>query len=330
MQWSKETKYFAAAFCASALVLTFIGFCIEWAAGVLMLCASALFVMICCLYLHNRNQKIRHMTAEIDKVLHNADHICISDGDEGELSVLQSEIVKMTQRIREQNHSLKREKEHLADSLADIAHQLRTPLTSVNMVLTFLETADDINERRALLREADSLLRRMDSLLTVLLKLARLDAGVIELKIEQTDLQSVIENALLPLEIPMELLGVDVRKNIQKNVSVMADGIWLSEALQNILKNCMDSAGENGTIEIDCEDTLLYTLITIHDSGNGFRSEDIPYLFERFYRGKHSKSTGFGIGLALSKTIIDRHGGIVAAGNHPAGGALFTIKFYKQ
>lgn len=328
MQWSKETRHLVYALCTITIVLVTIGFCIDASAGVLMLCTAALFGAVFGLYLHNRNRKIAHMTDEIDKVLHNADHIYISDSDEGELAILQSEVAKMTQRIRDQNKSLKREKEHLADSLAGIAHQLRTPLTSVNMVLSFLETAEEPNERLELLREADDLLRRMDTLLTALLKLSRLDAGVIELKFEQANLQSLVANALSPLEIPMEVLGITVQKTLPQ-VSITADSTWLTESLQNILKNCMESAGEQGFIEIGCEDTLLYTLITIRDSGKGFQKEDIPHLFERFYRGKNSKATGFGIGLALSKSIIDRHGGLITADNHPTGGALFTIKFYK-
>ncbi len=328
MQWSKETRHLVYVFGAITIVLVTIGFCMNRYAGVLMLCAAALFGTAFGIYLHDYNRKIARITEEIDKVLHNANHIFISDSDEGELAVLQSEVAKMTQRIRDQNTELKREKEHLSDSFAGIAHQLRTPLTSVNMVLSFLETAEEPNERLELLREADSLLLRMDTLLTALLKLSRLDAGVIELKFEQVSLQSLIANALSPLEIPMEVLGITVQKTLPQ-VSITADSTWLTESLQNILKNCMESAGEQGFIEIGCEDTLLYTLITIRDSGKGFQKEDIPHLFERFYRGKNSKATGFGIGLALSKSIIDRHGGLITADNHPTGGALFTIKFYK-
>lgn len=329
MQWSKKTRCFVAVFCTIAITLTVIGFCVEKAAGVLLLCASALFGGAIAVYLHDLNRKIARVTEKIDKVLHNGAHIFISDSDEGELAILQCEVAKMTQRIRDQNISLKREKEHLADSLAGIAHQLRTPLTSVNMILSFLETAEDAGERLHLVREADSLLRRMDTLLTALLKLSRLDAGVIALKCEPIDVQSLISNALSPLEIPLEVLGITVRKHIPQNVCIMADSTWMTESLQNILKNCMESAGDGGHIDIACEDNLLFTLISIHDSGKGFQSEDIPHLFERFYRGKSAKTTGFGIGLSLSKTIIDRHAGLLTAANHPSGGALFTIKFYK-
>ena len=325
----KTARRFAAAFGMLTAVLAIAGFFIHWKAGVLMLCAAALFGGIFGIFLCRRDASVRHMTEEIDKVLHNADHIYIDGGDEGALSVLQSEIVKMTRRIREQNQALMQEKQHLADSLADIAHQLRTPLTSVNMVLSFLETAQTEAERKELLREADSLLWRMDSLLTVLLKLSRLDAGVVELKQETVSVNALIASALEPLQIPMELLGISVQMQVPPEANLVGDATWLAEALQNILKNGMESAGAQGRIEITCEDTLLYTQLAIRDSGKGFPEDALPHVFERVYRGKHSQNVGFGIGLAMAKTIIDRQGGLITAGNHPAGGAVFTIKFYK-
>lgn len=101
----------------------------------------------------------------------------------------------------------------------------------------------------------------------------------------------------------------------------------LSEAVRNILKNCMESVGDNGRIEIVCEDNPLYTKISIHDSGPGIPAEDLPFLFERFYRGKNSDASGYGIGLALCRTIIMRQDGTISAKNHPEGGAVFTIRF---
>ena len=110
---------------------------------------------------------------------------------------------------------------------------------------------------------------------------------------------------------------------------IQGDFGWLSEAIQNILKNCIESAGDNGKIEILCTDTPLFTEITIHDSGAGFKKGDLPHLFDRFYRGKSQNAAGFGIGLALCKMIITGQGGTVTAKNHPQGGALFTIHFLK-
>ncbi|MDO5785737.1 MAG: HAMP domain-containing sensor histidine kinase, partial [Eubacteriales bacterium] len=269
------------------------------------------------------------ISEQIDCVLHHTDALYISEADEGELSILQSEITKMTLRIREQNDALKKEKEHLADSLADIAHQLRTPLTSVNLILSLLEHESDENKRKALLREAEELFAQMDWLLRSLLKLSRLDAGIVTFQRAQIDVRAFINSVLHTFMIPMELHNITLEIDVPDGVTISGDAGWLSEAVQNILKNCIESIGNNGTIKIACEDTLLFTQITIHDSGAGFEQEDLPHLFDRFYRGKKDDASGYGIGLALCKIIITRQDGTITAKNHPQGGAIFTIRFPK-
>jgi hypothetical protein len=140
---------------------------------------------------------------------------------------------------------------------------------------------------------------------------------------------NLISDAVRPLLIPMELHNINLQINAPKELMIQGDFGWLSEAIQNILKNCMESAGENGKIEIDCTDTLLFTEIAIHDSGPGIENKDIQRLFDRFYRGKSTNSSGYGIGLALSKMIITGQGGTIAVKNHPQGGAIFAIRFPK-
>ena len=262
-------------------------------------------------------------------MLHNADHLYVGESDEGELSILQSEITKMTLRIREQNDALKKEKEHLADSLADIVHELRTPLTSVNLILSLLENTPNENERKAFVREIEELLVQMDWLITSLLKLSRLDAGIVVFQSEQIDVNNLIYAALRPFLIPIELHAIDLQIDAPKGIIIEGDSGWLSQAIQNILKNCMESAGENGKIEIICTDNPLFTEIVIHDSGAGFEKEDLPCLFDRFYRGKNPYPAGYGIGLALCKMIITRQGGTITAKNHLQGGAIFAIRFSK-
>lgn len=170
---------------------------------------------------------------------------------------------------------------------------------------------------------------RMDWLITTLLKLSRLDAGVVSFQCGLIAVNDLIQSALRPIQIPMELRGIDVRTDAPKEMSIKGDVGWLSEAVQNILKNCMESIGGNGKIEIICTDNPLYTEIDIHDSGTGFHQEETSHLFDRFYRGKNAGAAGFGIRLALCKTIITRQGGTVTAKNHPQGGALFVIRFPK-
>ncbi len=326
---NSEFRQLAIVFALIAAVTVVLGFTINMAAGILATASAAAFGSAFFAFTKARYQSIARISDQIDQVLHNADNLYIGEADEGELSILHSEITKMTLRIREQNDALKKEKEHLADSLADIAHQLRTPLTSVNLILSLLANNPDKNERQAFLREAEELLQQMDWLLTSLLKLSRLDAGIVVFQSEPIDVNNLIGAALRPLLIPIELHDIAVQIDAPQGLMIQGDSGWLSEALQNILKNCIESTGENGKIEIVCLDNPLFTEITIHDSGTGFKKEDLPCLFDRFYRGKNLSATGYGIGLALCKMIITRQGGTITAKNHPQGGAIFALRFPK-
>ena len=312
-----------------AVVAVTLGFAINATAGILLFACVTAFGTVFFAFTKARYKSLAQISNQIDLVLHNAERLYIGESEEGELSILNSEITKMTLRIREQNDVLKREKEHLADSLADIAHQLRTPLTSANLILSLLENVSDEHERKAFLRETEELLVRMDWLLTSLLKLSRLDAGVVAFQRERVDVNDLICTALRPLQIPMELHNISFKTDVPKGMEVWGDPGWLSEALQNIIKNCMESSGDNGEIEIVCEENPLFSEIAIHDSGAGFEKEDLPYLFDRFYRGKNTDATGYGIGLALCKMIVTRQGGTIAARNHPQGGAVFAVRFPK-
>lgn len=326
---NREMRKFALVFAAIAVTFAAAGFAIQPVAGILVFATAAALGAAFYVFTKARYQRIAQLSEQIDLVLHNADHLLIGETNEGELSILQSEITKMTLRIREQNDALKREKKHLAESMADIAHQLRTPLTSVNLILSLLENNPHEKERKAMVRETKELLIQMDWLLTSLLKLSRLDAGIAVFQKEKIDVQDLISSAVHPFLISMELHNITLQTHTPKGMFIQGDDRWLSEAIQNILKNCMESAGDNGKIAIVCEENPLFTEITIRDSGAGFAKEDLPRLFDRFYRGKQSGTAGYGIGLALCKTIIARQGGTITAKNHPQGGAVFAIRFSK-
>lgn len=326
---NKEIREFTAIFALITTVAVLAGFSLQPAAGVLALTCAAALGAAFFTFNKARYRSIARMGEQIDLVLHNDERVYISEAEEGELSILQSEIMKMTLRIREQNDALKKEKTYLADSLADIAHQLRTPLTSVNLILSLLKSTPDESERKALLREAEELLVRMEWLINALLKLSRLDAGIVTFQSAQVDVERLLNAALGPLAIPMELHDVTLKINVPEGIYIRGDLEWLSQAIENILKNCMENAGDHGSIEITCEDTPLFTQLTFHDGGVGFEKEDLPHLFDRFYRGKKAGATGYGIGLALCRTIITRQGGTITAKNHPQGGAVFIIRFPK-
>lgn len=326
---NREFRRFVGLFTFMAAVTVLLGFAINVAAGILAAASATAFGTAFFCFTKARYKSLARISEQIDLVLHNAEHLYMGEADEGELSILHSEITKMMLRIREQNHALKKEKEHLSNSLADIAHQLKTPLTSANLILSLLTNSTDENERKAFVRETEELLVRMDWLITSLLKLSRLDAGIVVFQREQTEINSLIRSALRPLLIPLELHGIAVQINAPKEMMIQGDPGWLSEAIVNILKNCMESAGENGKIELVCTDNPLFTEIIIHDNGPGFEKGDLTCLFDRFYRGKNQNAAGYGIGLALCKMIISRQGGTITAKNHPEGGAVFSIRFPK-
>lgn len=327
---NKEIRRFAGCFLGLTAVSGILGFWISWRAGMLSIVVSAAFGILFAVFTRARYQRLAHMAEQIDLVLHNAEPLYMDEAEEGELSILQSEITKMTLRIYEQNAALKREKKHLADSLADIAHQLRTPLTSANLILSLLQKNPDRNERVRLLHETAELFAQMEWLINSLLKLSRLDAGIVEFQNQTVNVSDMIRAAAQPLLISMELHHIYLHVEDSEGMVIQGDFSWLSEAVRNILKNCMQSVGDDGRIDIVCQKTALYDEILIHDSGPGFTNEDLARLFERFYRGKKDAASGYGIGMAICRTILVRHGGIVSAENHPRGGAVFTIRFFKN
>ncbi|KNZ40464.1 sensor histidine kinase [Acetobacterium bakii] len=326
---NREFRQFAIVFALIAAATVMLGFTINITAGILAIASAAAFGTAFFVFTKARYKSLARISDQIDRVLHNDDRLDIDELDEGELSILHSEIKKMTLRIREQNDALKKEKTHLADSLTDIAHQLRTPLTSVNLILSLLAKNPDENKRKAFVRETEELLVQMDWLLTSLLKLSRLDAGIAVFQSEQIDVNRLLCAALRPFLIPMELHNIDVQTDAPEGLMIQGDSGWLAEAMQNILKNCIESAGDNGKIAIVCRDNPLFTEMAISDSGAGFETDDLPCLFDRFYRGQNQSTAGYGIGLALCKMIITRQGGTITAKNHPQGGAIFALRFPK-
>ena len=241
---------------------------------------------------------------------------------------LHSEIYKMTIRLREQQQTLTREKAYLADSIADISHQIRTPLTSINLLIGLLSEPKLTDARRQqLIHELYELLSRIDWLITTLLKISRLDAGTVQFKQEQVSLEELLKKSCVTLLIPMELRGQVLL--IHADGAFRGDFSWSCEAIGNIVKNCMEHTPEGGRIEIDATENALFSEIIIKDNGTGISPEDLPHIFERFYKGKDSDGKSFGIGLALSRMIIAGQGGTVKAENRKPVGAMFTIRFYK-
>ena len=311
-----------------AVIACSICFWFDLRAGLTAVVLSMLLMMIYCIGTYKRYRRIASLAADVNHVLHGDSSIDFDNYSEGELSILHSEIYKMTIRLREQQQTLTREKAHLADSIADISHQIRTPLTSINLLIGLLSEPKLTDARRQqLIHELYELLSRIDWLITTLLKISRLDAGTVQFKQEQVSLEELLKKSCVTLLIPMELRGQALL--IHADGAFRGDLSWTSEAIGNIVKNCMEHTPEGGRIEIDAAENALYSEIIIKDNGTGISPEDLPHIFERFYKGKDSDGKSFGIGLALSRMIITGQGGTVKAENRKPAGAMFTIRFYK-
>lgn len=278
-----------------------------------------------------RYLKIKQLTEYLVKIQNGNRTLDINDNMEGELSILKNELYKLSLTLNSQAELLLRDKTYLANSLSDISHQLKTPLTSMMMMVDFLEQ-DSLPEhkRKEFIRNISIGLERMEWLVQALLKLSKLDADAVSFKSESIDVYSLLKKAVEPLLISMEIRDICLdMPQLQETVTMKGDFHWLMEALTNIIKNCMEHTWSNGRITISYSDNNLYTKIVIEDTGVGIEKEDLPHIFDRFYKGKNSKSDSVGIGLALSKQIITRQKGSIEVTSTVLVGTKFEIRIYR-
>lgn len=315
--------------CAITGILTALGASLSPQAGVLVLLCGLGAIGVHLAVEGYRYRRLRQLSHDLDQLLVSGEPLPIHAYSEGELSILANQIQKMTLRLTESAKAVKEEKGNLANSLADISHQLRTPLTAMSLTAAMLHDAGlPADKRVELSRELSRLLNRTQWLVESLLKLSRLDAGTVKLAADTVAVRPLILRAAAPLAIAMDLRSqrLDIRCRTE---SFTGDLTWTAEALGNILKNCMEHTPEGGAITVAALETVLFTQITVEDTGPGFAEQDIPHLFERFYKGSNASENSYGIGLALARTVITAQNGTVQAMNG-ADGARFVIKFYKQ
>ena len=271
---------------------------------------------------------IEELNSYLEKVLSDDDPPGILDQEEGELSILKSNIYKVTTKLKFQKELLRQDKVTLATAMADISHQLKTPLTSMMVMNDLLKSEEDSKKRDEFLKTQSEQLDRMNWLIQTLLKLSKLDAGSVVLTKEDVSADSLIKEVMKPFEIQMDIKNISYVSNIPY-ASVMCDKNWTVEALQNIMKNCIEHMYEKGSLKISITDTNIFSQILISDTGCGIASEDLPHVFERFYRGKNAGKDSVGIGLALAKTIIESQHGEINVESEEGVGSTFDIKLYK-
>jgi signal transduction histidine kinase len=301
---------------------------IPFGVGFTALLAVAYFLMLS----HYRRRISAHIE-ELSKYIRRLDSgdysLDIRDNGEGSLSQLKNDLYKITVRLREQAQILKREKLRLSDAIADISHQIKTPLTSLSVLADLLSGDPPEADRRTFVEQLRPQLGRIQWLITALLKLSRLDAGTAGLKREPVNILRLIEHAIEPLRIPMELKGQQITVRGDPSAGFQGDFQWSAEALTNLVKNGVEHSQEGGRIEISFRANPLYAEIQVTDHGEGIASEDQPLIFNRFFRGKNAGEYSIGIGLALAKAIFLEQGGDITVASQPGQGTTFTVKVFQ-
>ena len=302
----------------------FLGFWAGLAVFVTGLLLSVLFIV----YTKKRYKKIEKLNDYLVRVLAENDTDEILDQEEGELSILKTNIYKTTSTLKYQKELLSDDKKNLAAALADISHQLKTPLTSMMVMNDLLVDEKDEDKRIEFLNTQSSQLDRMNWLIQTLLKLSKLDAGTIVLKREDVPATELVEEAIKPFEIQFDLRNISFESDVSK-VNIKCDKNWTVEAIQNIIKNCIEHMEDGGQLFVSLADTNIFTQLTIKDTGCGIAADDIPHIFERFYKGKNAGKDSVGIGLALSKSILEEEQAEINVESTEGVGTRFIIKFYK-
>ncbi len=253
----------------------------------------------------------------------------VRDNGEGSFSLLKNDLYKVTVRLREQAELLQKDKTALSNLIADISHQIKTPLTSLGVLADLLAEDPPEADRHAFVERLRAQLGRSQWLVAALLKLARLDAGTAALKSEPVDVRRLIERALEPLQIPLEIKNQRREIHGDDGASFTGDLNWSAEALTNVVKNCVEHTPEGGRIEISYGANALYAEIIVSDDGEGIASRDLPNIFNRFYRGANADESSVGIGLALAKAIFNAQGGDISVRSEPGEGTSFTIRVFR-
>lgn len=278
-----------------------------------------------------QDQKIKEINTYIRGV-NNGDYtLKIKDNGEGELSKLRNELYKTTVLLREVADNSTKEKEQLSNSLADISHQLKTPLTSIGIMLDNLTENPNMEKevREDFLKDISKQIEWISSLVISLLKMAKFDAGTIKMENEEINVKKLIDNVVSNLSILLEVKDVQVVTDIDENSTFIADYKWQLEALTNIVKNAIEYSNLDSKIYVAVENNAVFLKIKIRDTGKGIEKKDIKHIFERFYKTKNNHEQSIGIGLSLAKTIIEQNNGYIKVDSEIGKGTVFEIKYLK-
>ncbi|BCZ45016.1 two-component sensor histidine kinase [Clostridium gelidum] len=298
---------------------------------VLSLGIGIIFFTVLLTFAVKYNKTLEKANSDILNFMNGNYKIRLDDNKEGSLSKLFSAINMMGTSLITHITKEKQNKEFLKDTISDISHQLKTPLAALEMyneiILDEIVDNDVVNSFNLKIKNE---LERMESLIQNLLKLAKLDAGAIELNKENCNLKGFLENIIMRFQTRAKFESKKVVLNCDNNISLIWDKEWMLESISNIIKNALEHTKSGNEISISCHNTSVAIIIMIKDNGLGIHSEDFHYIFKRFYRSKFSKNTqGVGIGLTLSKSIVEKHGGTIMVESELGKGTTFNLIFSK-
>ena len=295
-----------------------------------------IYLIICLVYLtiiinndKRKEKEINEVIKIIEEINNKNYSFKMKDVNEEDLSLLKNEIYKTTIMLNEISEISKKDKKELEESLEDISHQLKTPLTSILIMIdTLLDDEDmDQNTREDFLRNMKREVMNINFLVKSILKLSRLDTNTVKFISKKESVKEIINEAILNVSLLSDLKNVKIETNLSDSF-ITCDYKWQIEALTNILKNSVEHSYENNKVLIESSENNAYVKIIIKDFGTGIAKEDINHIFERFYKGKDSDYDSIGIGLALSKSIIEKQNGKISVESSDDG-TTFTIKYFK-
>ena len=291
---------------------------------------SIILLLIFIIYEINQDKEIDEITKYLEAINNKNYTLKIDENSEDELSILKNELYKVTVMLRENASNSLKDKVNLKIALEDISHQLKTPLTSILIILDNLidNPEMDYQTRVEFLHDLKRESIRIQSLIQSILKLSKFDSNTVQFIKQDIYLKQIVDEAIKNTESLADLKNIKINVEGNKKIKLNCDLLWQTEAVTNILKNCIEHSSENTKIDIKYNNNSVYSYITITDYGEGISKEDIPHIFERFYRGKNSANESIGIGLSLSKTIIESNNGIITVESNN-NKTTFTIKYFK-